>query len=400
MVYSSLAVQKTTAALVTSVTCSFYPSMTIESLECDEEGFDLLFLSEIELNAPILQVLQEEIRRRKSSVSLRSFSMMSGVVQAYAKDKHKQIGPISFLRDRALLDVCEVDSLCCLIEGPHEEDRTQLAEIVLTAFSCQKKGRKYEWHIRGCSVPHKKEARESRLLQQRAWESHYRILFEKEHLAVFCDNNILWLPEGVRQCQKIEKALSLESDDRIQASFLHFPHVSSDIELLLKLLERKSLLQKSVSFENTVMERIESARQALFRIPCGSLPIQTILTRYCFHLRTTMEQEVRVLLQQFQTLGFSCRLKLFSKSQTLSEEIQKFIRVFVPETMSIDVGEEVRELKENVCLLFYSEHVDGRRIPLAACVVDARTRKSLLSVPALSLERWLGFSLEISRCKE
>jgi hypothetical protein len=387
-IYSSLASQKTSAALVSAVTSSFYPSLILESIECDEQGFDLVFSSDIELNESLLQVLQEEVRRRKSKAVFRSFSMMPAVVLAYAKDTRKQIGPLSEMHQKTLVDVCEVDSFCCLLDGPHVDEKEQLGEIVLVSFSCVKQSKKFEWHIRACSVVHKKEANKIRALQQKAWEMSAKNICEKQKIAVFFEKNILLLPEGMKLYKAMESRLSISDESWIRASFLNMPPSTCDVELLFHLLERKNTLQKCISIDKDVMERIDVSWKKSLRMPLGFLSKHTALVRYCFSGERSLEQSFKQLSSYFQTFS----VRVVAKNQACWNSVKKNVEALGSEEC---IQEEwIKECKDNVFLFFQATLLDGRKITLSSFVIDSVKKKCILELPALSLERWLGFSSE------
>lgn len=394
--YSSYSSQKTSAAFVASVICSFYPSTALESIECDAQGFDLRLVSDIELNDPLLQVLQEEIRRRKAKAHARSFTMMSSLLESYSREKGKQIGPLSLLSKKALHDVCEIDSYLCLLEGPHEEGEIKDLEIVFSTFSSCRRGKRFAWHMRGFSASEKKEAKALASLQRKAWKEDAKHLFEREGLAVFCEKNMLVLPKGMKAFHKMEQVFCGSEERWIDASFLSFPCVNSDHELVSRLLERKRFMESHVSFDQDVMERVLVSRETSCRTPAGFLSKQTALVRYSFPSEPSFEKEFQRLVEVFCALKLSLTVRISAKNQSFIHQTERILRPLMREAIVLEKGEEVRELKGKSCLFFQATHIDGRNISLAACVLEEDKKRIALSVPALSLERSLAFALETS----
>lgn len=393
MLYSPITSQKTAAAIVSAVTTSFFPAVVLDSIECDSQGFDLFFSSDIELCDPLFQVLQEEIRRRKAKASIRSFSMMPSLISSYALNTHKQIGPLSDLYERTLADVCEVDSFCCLIEGPHEEEKETLGEIVITVFACSKKGKTYQWHIRGCSVPNKKEAREVKIRQKKVWEKNAKTLLEAEGNAVFSQQGMLILPKGMQIYQDMRDKISSGMGQCIQVDFLPEVQVSSDVEFVQQLVQRKKILQQMGAFSHDVLEEVKVCYPMSFRLPLGFLGRYRARVCYCFS-KTPVQYYSNFMLSSLRSLNFSPRVSLVAKNDEYFDCVEKLLYDSLLDQIPCVREKYLGELREKAIIFFQAEHRDGRIISLAAYMIDCAKKQPLLFVPALSLERLVGFYTE------
>lgn len=386
--FASLPLQKTSAALVASVVSSFHTSLVLEALEVDERGFDLVFCSQIDLTNPVFELMQEGVRRQKMKAALRSFTMMHSVLTQYAQGQKKHIGPAVDESAKALLDVCEVDSFCCVIKAPHAEVIEPYTDIALIGYRSTKIDGIWLWHIRGCATRDKRSMKHVRALQQASWQSSAEQILAEEKATLFFDQELLCLPKGVQYKQRVCSALSFGSDAWIERS-LDPLEVHSDEDLLSHCVLQSKDLQGSV-VEN-VYEKLSVVRPKLYRLPLG-VQRSTSLIQHIFS-PSRLQAFVDDMIHRFALFSLNYRLRIVaSRKKLLTCTLQG-----IDHSVSASVEKVCVEdycPKDTAWIFFDAEQKDGRWCSLSALALLPEKEVCVCAVPALCLERWIGLLAE------
>ena len=385
VLYSSLPCQKSSALLVSSISSSFYPSTSVIACEVDSSGFDLCLVSEVELTEQMIQVLQEEVRRQRGHLVLTTYSMMLKVVKEYALRERKRLGPLPDCSPSEVVEVGEIKNYCGFTPGPYEENLLNIGELFLFGGRATRQEKTWLWHIRGSALVDKKA---KKLLEWQGKLFHERAekLFERLSLSQLTQGGSrLWLPQGVQLKKALLAWLTSNSVSWIEESGKKEMHCRSD-EALFKALFLKSQAVKRWLTDGAY-ECVSTLRSPFLRLPMGEEVSQTALVRYVPESKGSLESMAAL----FRSIRLPFSIQIQASSQSLFHRLEKLVY-----STCGDVAIEYEQVPAPyAALLFVASHLDGRRVPVSAFLVDQSKQALLVEIPALSLERWMGLMIEI-----
>lgn len=377
LTYSSLSFQKTAAIFLSSLTSSFFPDTVVSACEVDSCGFDILLESSHELNESSFVVLQEEVRRKKGTASVRSYSMLLKVLKAYAAKEKKRLGPCLEKMENEVVDICEINGYLFPIEGPHETDLSLVGDIALIGYRTKKVSNKWLWHIRGVACSFKKSSK-TVAAQKNLWDNSAELILEESE--AFVDG--VFLPKGVDSIKKLIALLTQESSEWIEEVCSEVLDCSS-LEDLVRMLIQKRKAFKELQ-QRSFYEMLNIRWPINLRLPLGALGQERLVVQYLY---TATKQFTSDLIDFCRLIQLPIECTVYA-SQSLYFSLKRE----VPSDLPLN---HVPTAGPYAYILVNGKHSDGRSILLSIVVVDTNSREPVLSIPALSLERWVGFLTEL-----